>query len=181
MVRKSPFSAVPLLAAVALTSLALAACSTFYGSAEPTPAPASGSAAAAALPPPQPEGAATLGASPYGDANSGGTYPYGALPSVGEAEGTESKVVITDPQGNILEEQAPDAKYQAAVDACYRFAQARIAHDVRMESDAAASLDQYSQGLGLSELRGRMQNYEQTGRRRELFERCMRERGYTPE
>jgi hypothetical protein len=179
MARSLPFSAVPLVAAVVVAGLTLTGCSTFYQKTEP--APALESTAGTALPPPDAGAAAAPAPSPYGESNTGGTYPYGAIPSEDAAAETERNVVVTDPEGNIVNEQAPDPAYQAAVDACYRFAQARIAHDVRMESDAAASLDQYSEGLGLSELRGRMRDYEQSGRRRELFERCMRERGYTPE
>jgi len=180
MARKSPSFAVPLLTAAVLASIALTACTTFDRSAEPSSAPVPRSTTGTALPPPDSGPAATSTVSPYGDANSGGTYPYGAVPGEGETAATEPNVVVTDPQGNILSEQSPDAKYQETVDACYRFALARIARDVRMESDAAASLDQYSEGLGLTDLRGRMQDFEQSGRRRELFERCMRERGYTP-
>jgi hypothetical protein len=166
VVRESPFPAVSFLAAVVLAGVVLTACESLYPS---------GYANGEAAPPPPDSGLPAASAPPPADA-AREAVPSETVPDSGTAD--QEKVVVTDSEGNIVEEQAPDAEYQAAVDACYRFAQGRIAHDIRMESDARASLDQYSEGLGLTELRGRMQDYERTGRLRELFERCMRDRGY---
>jgi hypothetical protein len=179
MARKSPFSAIPLLAAVVLVGLSLTGCTTFNKGDESETI--SEGAGEKMLPPPGAGAPATPEPATSGAANTGGTYPYGSVPSEGEAGTTEKDIVVTDPQGKVLDQQAPDPARQEAVDACYQYARAQIAHDVQMESDAAASMDQYSQGLGLTELRGRMQAFAQDSRLRELFQSCMNSRGYHPE
>ncbi len=159
----------PLLAVAAAS--ALAACSySFQSSDAPSPALA---------PPAQP---AATGATSATGANSGGTYPYGTATSVplDMAAGSEQEgIVLVDPEGNVwVGSGRTDERYRADVESCYNYAQARVDHDARIESDVNAAFQTSARGFGLSELRGRMSNFERTQRRPVLFTNCMVAKGY---
>jgi hypothetical protein len=165
------------LAAAALA--VLAACS--GGSAPRTAAPAPEAALSA---PPAPE----TGQSGYGTANTGGTYPYGAVPPAGaeapaaagqHGAGAEEGVIVHGPDGSVwIKPGATTERYRADVDSCYAYAQAQIAHDARIESDSGAAFPDANDGFGLSALRGRMSNFERANRRPVLFSKCMEAKGY---
>ena len=115
-------------------------------------------------------------------ANSGGTYPYGTATSVPleTAAGSEPEgIVLMDPAGNVwIRSDTADARYRADVESCYSYAQARVDHDARIESDVNAAFQTSARGFGLRELRGRMSNFERTQRRPVLFSNCMVAKGY---
>ncbi len=74
---------------------------------------------------------------------------------------------------------ASSAEYRADLEACYEFAQARIAHDQRIETDSSAAFDTFPSGLGVSELSGQMNEFERKNRRSSLYRECMRAKGYS--
>ncbi len=119
--RMTPFQ--PLLIAAACT-LALAACSSAppaYETSAPPPADTTGLG----------QNAAT-GGSTYGAVNTDGTYPYGTIHKV--------EVVVMGPDGTVwVQSGAADARQQSDLDSCYFYAQGRIAHDARIESDVNAA------------------------------------------
>ena len=159
----------PLLAAAAVS--VLAACSySFQSNAAPSPALA---------PPAQP---ATTGTTSFGGANTGGTYPYGTATTapLDTAAGSEQEgIVLMDPEGNVwVGSGTMDERYRADVESCYSYAQARVDHDARIENDVNAAFQSSARGFGLSELRGRMSNFERTQRRPVLFTNCMVAKGY---
>lgn len=165
------------LSLAAAVLAALAGCSGGYAPRGAAPAPE-----AKAAPPP----ASTSGDSGYGAANTGGTYPYGAVPPAGaeapattESPGAEEGIVVHAPDGSVwVKPGATTERYRADVDSCYAYAQAQVAHDARIESDAGAALPDGNDGFGLSALRGRMSNFERTNRRPALFSNCMEAKGY---
>ncbi len=78
--------------------------------------------------------------------------------------------------------RAPDtdsAQYRADLESCFSFARARIARDERMESDSSAAFDAYPQGLGMGEIRGRMNTFANRNRRSKLYSDCMSAKGYS--
>lgn len=183
----------PILIACAC-AMALAACA-----ATPSVAP---QASGAAPPPPAASSGgiqpAAAEASGYGAANTGGTYPYGTIQTDAQktAQKTAPKTVLNAPQqantgpteGIVV--MGPDgavwqragetsAAYQGDVDSCYAYARAQIAHDVRIESDVGAAFDSEAEGLGLTALRGRMNNFERSQRLPALFNSCMTAKGYS--
>ena len=163
----------PLLAVAAAS--ALAACSySFQGGAAPS---------RAVTPPAQP---AAPGTASFSGANTGGTYPYGTATSTpldtaaGSEQGSEQDgIVLMDPEGNVwVRSDTADERYRADVESCYSYAQARVDHDARIESDVNAAFQTSARGFGLRELRGRMSNFERTQRRPVLFSDCMVAKGY---
>jgi hypothetical protein len=74
---------------------------------------------------------------------------------------------------------ANSAQYRADLESCYNFAQARIAHDQRIESDSSAAFDAYPSGIGVAELSGRMSEFANRNRRSLLYGDCMRAKGYS--
>ncbi len=164
--------------AAALTALALASCA-FAPPAPRTSAP----------PPPATAGAgqaAAIGGLAYGAANTGGTYPYGAIQKAGSSAVRQAAapaadgIVVMGPDGNVwIRGGAGDARYQADVETCYAYAQGQVAHDARIESDVGAAFQSETGGLGLAALRGRMNNFERTRRVPSLFNGCMVAKGYS--
>jgi len=71
-----------------------------------------------------------------------------------------------------------DTQYRADLESCYDFAQARIAEDERTEIDSSAAFDASPSGLGVTELSGRMSEFERKNRRSSLYGECMRAKGY---
>ena len=152
----------------------------------PPASPASGAKA------PQPAAAASAiqpvaaGASAYGTANTGGTYPYGTiqkadmnLPQQANAAPAE-EIVVMGPDGTVWLRSIPsDAAYQGDVDSCYAYARGQVAHDVRIESDVGAAFQSEAGGLGLAALRGRMNDFERSRRMPSLFNSCMTAKGYS--
>jgi hypothetical protein len=135
--------------------------------------------------------------SAYGAANTGGTYPYGTAqrtvqktaqafaikvpqqaPQQANSDTTEG-VVVVGPDGTVwLRDAADDTAYQGDVDSCYAYARGQVAHDARIERDVASAFDSGAGGFGLTELRGRMSNFERGNRMPALFSSCMMAKGY---
>ena len=135
--------------------------------------------------------------SAYGTANTGGTYPYGTVQAAAQkaaqkttegfaikvpqqaiAETTEG-VVVMGPDGTVwLRAGGENAAYRGDVDSCYAYARGQVAHDVRIESDVASAFDSDAGGIGLTALRGRMNNFERGNRVPALFSSCMMAKGY---
>ena len=84
------------------------------------------------------------------------------------------------PQGRPqwVKPDATNAQYRADLESCFDFAQARIAHDERIETDTRAAFDSAPSGFGVSELSGRMSAFERKNRRSSLYCECMRDKGY---
>ena len=129
---------------------------------------------------------AAAGATPYGAAYAGGTYPYGAdqKADTGVAQQanvqSSEEIIVMGPDGTVwIRSGAADTRYQSDVDSCYTFAQARVDHDERIESDVSAAFQTEAGGLGLASLRGRMNNFERSRRRPSLFNSCMVAKGYS--
>ncbi len=134
----------------------------------------------------------------YGAANTGGTYPYGTaqgttqgtaqgttqgfaikVPQEANAETTEG-VVVMGPDGTVwLRGASEDVAYQGDVDSCYAYARGQVDHDARIERDVASAFDSDAGGFGLTELRGRMSNFERSHRVPTLFSSCMAAKGYS--
>ena len=116
--------------------------------------------------------------------NSGGTYPYGAASTstpapLETAAGSGDGIVVMDPDGNVwVQPEKTNERYRADVESCYSYAQAQIDHDVRIENDINSAFQGTSAGFGLTELRGRMNNFERRRRRPALFSNCMMAKGY---
>ena len=88
-------------------------------------------------------------------------------------------IVLLGPDGTAwVKEGASDARVQGDIDGCFRFAQAQIDHDVRIESDSQAAFDAFPQGLGWTELKNRQNRFERSNRRSILFTDCMIAKGY---
>lgn len=77
----------------------------------------------------------------------------------------------TKPDGSSVE-------YRADLESCFDFAQARIAHDERIEAETRAAFDSAPGGFGVSELSSRMNAFERKNRRGSLYRECMRDKGY---
>ena len=161
----------------AAAALALAACS-FSPSAPKT-----------SVPPPPPslsldQPAATAGPD-YGVANAGGAYPDGAIwkGDSGVAQEatveTTEEIVLMGPDGTVrIRPSTTSERYLEDADSCYAYARGEIAHDARIEIDVNAAFEHDAGGLGLAELRRRMNNFERTRRLPSLFNRCMVAKGY---
>ncbi len=139
--------------------------------------------------------------SAYGAANTGGTYPYGTVqvtaqgtaqktgqktaqgfaikvPQEANAETTEG-VVVMGPDGTVWLLGAGDnVAYQGDVESCYAYARGQVDHDARIERDVTSAFDADAGGFGLTELRGRMSNFERSNRVPALFSACMSAKGY---
>ncbi len=96
-------------------------------------------------------------------------------PPAGVAPGAASGAVLV-PESK---DDEASAQHRADLEACYRFAQARIAHDARIESDSGAAFDAYPSGIGVAELSGRMSEFARRNRRSILYGDCMRDKGYS--
>ncbi len=72
---------------------------------------------------------------------------------------------------------ANKTRTRSLIDNCYAFAQGRIAHDTRIESERSLGFDTSSGGLGLIELRARMNAYERNRRFPLLVRECMKSEG----
>lgn len=97
-------------------------------------------------------------------------------PAGPEAEGIEFR----GPEGTQwVKPGVTSESYRADIDDCYSYAQAQVAHDVRIESDSRAAFETSPSGLGLTELRGRMDQFERGNRRSILFSNCMVAKGYS--
>ena len=70
------------------------------------------------------------------------------------------------------------AQYREDVESCYAYAQGQIAHDERIEVESGAAFEAYPSGLGVTELRGRMDRFERGNRRASLYSECMLAKGY---
>ncbi len=161
----------------AAAALALAACS-FSPSAPRT-----------SVPPPWPalgldQPAATAG-SAYGVANAGGIYPYGAIRKGDSGVAQEAtvettqEIVLMGPDGALrIRPSTTSERYLEDADSCYAYARGEVAHDARIEIDVNAAFENEAGGLGLAELRRRMNNFERTRRVPSLFNRCMVAKGY---
>ena len=114
--------------------------------------------------------------------NSGGTYPYGSADRVQTSNaGTgQEDPTVTGPNGAIwLKPGTTNQRYRADADDCYSYARAQTEHDARMESDAGAAFSDSTGGIGVVELRQRMNNFARTNRLPRLFGQCMEAKGYT--
>ncbi len=184
----------PILIAAACV-LALSACAS-----APPAQRARAPAAVVKAPPPPPASGMILPVAAEGSAF-GGTYPYGTaqtagttrtagttqlagqgfsikVPQQANAETTEG-VVVLGPDGTVWQRAGGEnAAYRGDVDSCYAYARGQVAHDVRIESDVASAFDSDAAGLGLTALRGRMNNFERTNRVPALFSTCMSAKGY---
>lgn len=69
-------------------------------------------------------------------------------------------------------------EYRADLESCFRYAQAQIAHDERIESDSGAAFDSSPRGLGVARLKSGMTAFERKNRRTDLYHECMRAKGY---
>ncbi|MFQ5773523.1 MAG: hypothetical protein ACE5GS_03300 [Kiloniellaceae bacterium] len=106
--------------------------------------------------------------------------PVQAQPEAGAPVPQEEGVVLRGPEGSEwVKPGVTSARYRADVESCYSYAQAQIAHDVRIESDSSAAFETFPSGLGITELRGRMREFERTNRRPILFTNCMVAKGYS--
>ncbi len=93
---------------------------------------------------------------------------------------SSEEIIVMGPDGTVwIRSGAADTRYQSDVDSCYTFAQARVDHDERIESDVSAAFQTEAGGLGLASLRGRMNNFERSRRRPSLFNSCMVAKGYS--
>ena len=88
-------------------------------------------------------------------------------------------IVLLGPDGTAwVKAGVSDVRVQDDIDGCFRYAQAQIDHDVRIESDSQAAFSAFPQGLGWTELQNRQRRFEQGKRRAILFSNCMVARGY---
>lgn len=133
-----------------VAALALAACSSSVPPGEAPPPPGpTPDAALTAAPAPEPLIAAP--AAPIAPAPGGG----GKLPDVS------------------------DERKQADTEACYRFARAQVANDIRIDDDiSSARGDNFSQFSRITELNRRVDNFYYEQQRSVRFESCMRSKGY---
>ncbi len=117
----------------------------------------------------------TACAQPY---RSGATKPtYVAPPPPGAAAGVPSSAAPV-PE-SVRGGGAASTQYRADLEACHAFAQARIAHDRRIESDSSAAFDPNLDGIEVAQLSGRMSEFANRNRRSTLSSDCMRAKGYT--
>ncbi len=128
--------------------------------------------------------AATAGPA-YGVANAGRAYPYGAIwkGDSGVAQETTvettEEIVLMGLSGTVrIRPSTTSEHYREDADSCYAYARGEVAHDARIEIDVNAAFENQTGGLGLAELRGRMNNFERTRRVPSLFNRCMAAKGF---
>lgn len=171
--------------------LALSACASVFpppGESAPTakvppPAASDSKIQPAAAPDSAPDSAAnTGGANPDGTDQAGGQQvSQGSTvnaPQQANAETTEGVVVLA-PDGTVWSRGGgADADYQRDVESCYAYARGQVDHDARIESDVTSAFRSDSDGLGLTELRGRMSHFERHNRVPALFNSCMIAKGY---
>jgi len=137
------------------------------------------------LPPPETIDGAASAQSAGADfgANTGGTYPYGSANDVQTSNAGTGRedATISGPDGTIwLKPDVANESYRIDADNCYSFARAQIAHDARIESDAGAAInDSTGGGIGLVQLRQRMNQYARSNRVPRLFGQCMEAKGYS--
>lgn len=114
--------------------------------------------------------------------NTGGTYPYGSPPAgpTGTAEAGQESATVTGPGGTIwLKPGTPNERYQADADDCYSYAQAQIANDARIESDANAAFADAPGNITSTALRRQMSQFARDQSLPRLFGQCMEAKGYT--
>ncbi len=102
-----------------------------------------------------------------------------APPPAGVAPSVPTGAVLVPDNAQRGQSGAASARYRADLESCYSFAQARIAHDERIESDSGAAFDAYPSGIGVAELTGRMSRFARDNRRSFLSSDCMRAKGYS--
>jgi hypothetical protein len=115
-------------------------------------------------------------------ANSGGTYPYGSAGGVQTSNASDGQEdgTVTGPNGVIwLKPGTANARYRADADDCYSYARAQTDHDARIESDSRAAFNDSTGGIGVVELRQRMNHFARSNRMPRLFGQCMEAKGYT--
>lgn len=161
----------------ATAALVLAACS-FSPSAPKTRAPPPSSALYLDQP------VTTVG-SAYGAANADGAYLGSAIHKGNSGAAQETVVETTEeivfmgPDDAVrIRPTTANERYQDDADSCYASARGEIAHDARVEFDMNAAFENEARGLGLAELRKRMNNFERAGRMPAQFNRCMPAKGY---
>lgn len=102
-----------------------------------------------------------------------------APPPGAEAPEPQPGIILREPGGTQwVKPGVTDERYRADLEDCYRYAQAQVAHDARIESDSGAAFESFPSGLGWTELRGRMSEFERNQRRSILFSNCMVAKGY---
>ena len=110
------------------------------------------------------------------------TAPLAVPPSAASPQSGPSTVVVpaAAPQGRPqwVKPDGTSVEYRADLESCFSFAQARIAHDERIETDTRAAFDAAPSGFGVSELSSRMSAFERKNRRASLYRECMRDKGY---
>lgn len=114
--------------------------------------------------------------------NSGGTYPYGSPSTVqtGNAEAGQENATVTGPGGSIwLKPGTTNERYRADADDCYSYAQAQIANDARIESDANAAFSETPGSITSTALRRQMSQFARDRSLPRLFGECMEAKGYT--
>ncbi len=133
-----------------VAALALAACSS---SVPPGEAP----------PPPGPTPDATLNAAPAPE-------PLIAAPAA---------PIAPAPGGGGKLPDVSDERKQADTEACYRFARAQVANDIRIDDDiSSARGDNFSQFSRITGLNRRVDSFYYEQQRSARFESCMRSKGY---
>ncbi len=92
---------------------------------------------------------------------------------------TTEEIVLMSPDGTVrIRPSTTNERYREDADSCYAYARGEVAHDARIEFDVNAAFENEAGGLGLAELRRRMNNFERTRRVPSLFNRCMVAKGY---
>ena len=130
------------------------------------PVPRAGAAAPISAPPSTPP-SAPASAAPRAPASApSGTAPVSSVPAAPESGGQWVKPGLSK------------AEYRADLESCFRYAQAQIAHDERIETDTGAAFDAAPSGLGVTRLRSGMTAFERKNRRTTLYHECMRAKGY---
>jgi hypothetical protein len=95
---------------------------------------------------------------------------------------TTEEIVLMGPDGTVrIGPSTTSERYREDADSCYAYARGEVAHDARIEIDVNAAFENEAGGLGLAELRRRMNNFERTRRVASLFNRCMAAKGYSPQ
>ena len=113
--------------------------------------------------------------------------PPGPAPGVSLNEAPATEPLITAPAAPITPAAEGDGKLsdvsderkQADTEACYRFARAQVANDVRIDDDiSSARGTNFSQFARISNLNQRVDSFYYEQQRRSRFESCMRSKGY---
>ena len=98
----------------------------------------------------------------------------------GQARAVEGgRGVVSGPDGAVWTKSGvTKTRIHADMDNCTAYARGQISHDARIERETFSAFDTSSGGLGLIELRARMNAFERNRRTPALIRECMEAGGY---